>query len=141
MAGVFVGVKIAPESCKLIQQYVKALDLPPDAKQMPVSEYHVTLIYSHTPLLIDFPLDNVSSIANVYDIRYIGKALALILESPWLRWRFRLAKICGYRSDYAGFIPHLSIIMDPPPGLPVAWYLRPAFKIELQGEYQEEAKD
>ena len=141
MAGIFVGAKISRESSKLIQQYVKSLDLPADAKPMPVGEYHATIIYSHTPLPIEYPLDKSPAIANAYDIRYIGAALALIIESPWLRWRLRLAKLCGYRSDYPGFIPHISLVMDPPPGLPVAWYLRPAFQILLQGEYQEEAKD
>jgi hypothetical protein len=139
--GIFVGVKFSAASRQLIREYVRQLNLPTDIKPVPNSELHITVIYSKTPLPIDYPLDKSPATATAYDVRCIGNAVAIILESPWLRWRYRLAKLCGYMSDYSGLIPHSSIIYDPPPNLPVAWWPKPNFMVELAGEYQETPKD
>ena len=139
--GIFVGVRVAPESRALIRNYVATLNLPADVKPLPPSQYHVTVIYSKQPLPIDYPLDTTPSVARVYDVRYIGAAVALIVESRWLRWRNRVARICGYSSEFSGVSPHLSLLYEPPPGLPVAFWKKPDFFINLAGEYQDSVKD
>jgi len=142
VAGIFVGVHLTPAAKQQIRAYVKSLNLPANCRPVPDHELHVTLIYSPLPLPVDFPLDKQARApARAFALRYIGDALAIILESKWLRWRYRLAKLCGYRTPYAGYIPHLSICYDPPKNLPIAFWPKPDFRLQLGGEYSEPLKD
>lgn len=139
--GIFVAAKIAPESQKILADYGKILNLP-GCKLHPADKFHVSIMYCKSPIAIDsYPIDTTPHVAVAYDIRYIGNALAIILESHWLRQRFKFAKLCGLYSQYAGFIPHLSLCYDPPGNLPVSWLPKPArLPIQMLGEYTEPLK-
>jgi hypothetical protein len=138
--GIFIGVGIDGDSAKLIRRYAESLGIP---NLLPMNKYHVSVMYSKISPSVEYPvIDTEFAIpAYAYDLRYIGNAIAIILNSPWLRWRFSLAKACGIKSDYPGFIPHMSLCYDPPLNLPIGWYPKPRnIPIILTNEYVEAAK-
>jgi hypothetical protein len=147
MSGIFVGAHLTSFSTVLIRNYASMLNLPKECKILPPKELHFSIMYCKTNAATDltwknYPKDSTVTTATAYKLVYIGKALAIIAESHWLRKRFNFARVCGLRSDFPGFIPHCSICYDPPTNLPIAFYPQPwRMPIELTGEYTEELKD
>jgi hypothetical protein len=139
--GVFIGIRIEPESAKLVRAYTESLNLP--CKLMSINEYHISIAYSKKPARLDYPLDKEGPLglqARAFDVRYIGNAVAILFVSEYLRWRALIAQACGIKSDFPGYIPHMSLCYDPPKGLPIAWYPKPKFPVILREEYIEPVK-
>lgn len=146
MAGIFIGTRLDPISVRLIQHYVRGLDLPAGCKLLPASELHITIMYCKTPntdlTWRNYPKDPTPTLGFAYQLRYIGKALAIIVESKWIRQRFAMAKMLGLRSDFPGMIPHCSIAYDLPTNLPIADFPQPwKLPIAMTGEYTEALKE
>jgi len=146
--GIFIGYRLNPISCMALLNYSFSLTnvdkygknaLPKDCL-VPPDEYHITLIVSKI-VPESYPLsDEADSYVRGYQLRYIGKALAIICESPFLRWKFQIAKLLGMKSDFGGYIPHISIAYDPPKSLILPKFEQPDFNLKLNGEYTEPMK-
>lgn len=146
MPGIFVGARISPFSASLLRNYASLLNLPAECKILPPKEMHCSIMYCKTTnsdlTWQNYNIDTTPITAMAYKLVYIGKALAIIMESNWLRQRFAFARACGLRSDFPGFIPHTSLCYNPPMNLPIGFWPQPwKMPIELTGEYTEELKD
>lgn len=110
--GLFVSVDL-DESCrqKLAQFFDQNLPLTP---RVSPNSYHLTLIYSRTPIFLTEILSFSKIEAKIlsYEImmtRRYGKCLILNLDSPQAEELFHLLEKMGGRSDFKEFKPHITL--------------------------------
>ena len=138
--GCFIALK--PDAVSIAKIYAYALGVG-FTNLIPASELHTTIGYTKKPLLHPYPLitDKFSEPAKVYQLAYIGNAIALLLISKFVRQRNAVASICGLRSNFTSIIPHLSIVYDPPKGIMLPELPKPNFIIHFNKEIIKPPKD
>ena len=134
--GTFIGARLTSDSADLVYAYARYIGIPKD-QIIPKDELHVSIIYCKGKFpIVPYPvMDAEEAKFRIYNLVYIGNAIALIGESQWLRSRVKLARSLGLTSSFPGYIPHISLTYKP--DVDITKIQKPDFMLHLGQEYVE----
>lgn len=140
--GVFVGVRFCPDTTTRLADLQSAHAIP---NPLAPTDFHVTLVYSRKPLYWR-PEPDVGQEARVegwevFEARDGKRCLVLLLDSPYLHKRFKLAMSRGASYDYDAYRPHITLSYDVGEGFDHTALPVPDFPIVMVNEYVQSLHD
>lgn len=113
--GLFVSVSLNDDSRQRLAQFFEQ-NLPLTPRVNPNS-YHLTLIYSKTPIFLTelFAFSKIEAKILNYEImttRRYGRCLILNLDSPQAEEIFQLLQRMGGETEFKEFKPHITLAYD-----------------------------
>lgn len=138
-SGVYAAYHIAPESREALANHMKALGVNNLCDK---SEYHITTVYSRTPIKYKPSPAAITVHPIGYDLfGHPNKVLVLKVENPALHERFNKAKAAGASWDYPNYQPHITLATKVDPNLDITKLELPRFTIDTGNEFTEPLKD
>lgn len=106
----YVSVKPIAESLHLIRHIITEAGLE---NAIEPAELHMTLAYDSNNPVLSVSSNNDVITGTIKEVKLLGDALVVTLESDDAQKRFNELADLGFGSDYPDYIPHISLKYNP----------------------------
>lgn len=112
-----VMASISKKDCQAVYDWAtKKFPEIPRKNMVHPDKYHITIIATTSKFKKQYPLkENIIVPVDITSTKLLGPnkdTLVLLVKSPWLMWRYKVARMCGGTSTWPTYIPHITIASD-----------------------------